>query len=117
MQIIICRNGLGHYQLIASMHDLKFQSSVHHPTIQRPSIIGTLSVVVLSISPPNIFLPEALHGTLGKLCMLQCLSCLTPRVAMPQLHKELCTLSVEVSFTHVPTHVLNMKSKNNNIAL
>ena len=31
------------------------------------------------------------------------------RVATPQLHEELCTLPVEVSFTHrLMTHVLNM---------
>ena len=51
IQNIIRRNGLGHYQLRASLPAL-FGSSVHPPTIKHLPVVGTLSVVGLSISPP-----------------------------------------------------------------
>ena len=71
IQIIMYRNGLQHYQLIASMQDHEFRSSVHHPTIHHLSVIDP-SLVVGSSVRPLIFLLEALRDTLGKLCMARC---------------------------------------------
>ena len=97
-------------QVTQPLCDLKFGSSIHCPTIHHPPVFSVFSGGFVRLSS-KLFLLEALHDNLGRLCIAQCLCCLTPRVVMPQLHKQLCTLPVEVSFTHGPTHVLNMQSK------
>ena len=78
IQILICRNGLGHYHLIASLCDLKVRMSVRCPTIHCPSIVGMSSVLVLSVSPPNFF-ARSITQYLGMLHVVQCLCCLTPK--------------------------------------
>ena len=68
---MICRYGLGHYQLIASMRDLKFGLSVCHHTIHHSAVIGTTSVMVF-MSVLHLFLQEAVRDILGKLHVVQC---------------------------------------------
>ena len=51
IQNIICRSGLGHYQLIAFARP--HGSSVRLPTINCLFVLGTSSVVGSSVRPPN----------------------------------------------------------------
>ena len=87
-----------------SLCDLKFGSPIH-----CPSAVGTSSVVVSSFKSSEFFLPEASRDTLVSYAWRDVVLPDT-RVAMPQLCEELCTLPVEVSLTHGPTHVLSMSS-------
>ena len=66
IQNIICRNGLGHYQLIAIARPFQniCPSSYHQTPVHCWYIVSGWVIIC-----PQIFLPEAIRNTLGKLRM------------------------------------------------
>ncbi len=78
--------------VVLSSCNLKFRSPIH-----CPSVVGTLSVVVSSFKSSNFFSPEAVRDTLVSYAWHNVVLPDT-RVVTPQLHEELHTLPVEVSF-------------------
>ena len=103
----MCRNGLGHNRSIALFARPQIQmvcpSSYHTSSIHHWYTVSGGFVCQSS----KLFLLEAVRDTLVSYAWCNVVL-LNTRVATPQLGKELCTLPVEVSFTHGPTHVLSM---------
>ena len=96
--------------MIAITRDLKFRRlSMNY----QPSRRYTLRPTGLRI----FFAGSLLRSRWVSYMLCATLSCLTTRVATPQLREEFRTLQVEVGFTHRRTHVSNMLSKINSIAL